>query len=83
MVSELGTVDAGQYPVNKVSMDRSGTKIIAASDDGTVKVIDLTSFSVTQSLAGHDAAVQCVAYSPNDAYFMSGSSDCTFKVWAP
>ena len=82
MVSELGTIDAGQHPVNKVSIDRSGTKVIAASDDGTIKVINLANFSVETSLAGHDAAVQCVAYSPNDSCFLSGSSDSTFKVWA-
>lgn len=83
MVAELGTIDAGQHPINKVSMDRSGTKVIAASDDGSVKVINVADFSVVSSLVGHDAAVQCVAFSPNDAYFMSGSSDSTFKIWAP
>lgn len=82
MVAELGTIDCGQYPVNKLDIDRSGTKVVAASDDGTVKVLDLKDFSVKQSHAGHEGPVQSVAYSPNDAYFVSGSSDSTFRLWA-
>ena len=39
-------------------MDRSGTKIIAASDDCTVKVIDLQENVLTHSLGGHEGAVQ-------------------------
>ena len=63
-------------------MDRSGTKIIAASDDCTVKVIDLQENVLTHSLGGHEGAVQSVAFSPNDQYFVSGSSDCTYRVWS-
>ncbi len=82
MIAELGTIDCGQFPVNKVDIDRSGTKVIAASDDGAVKVLDLKDFSVKQSLIGHEGPVQSVAYSPNDAYFVSGSSDSTYRLWA-
>jgi WD40 repeat protein len=56
--------------------------VIAASDDATVKVIDLSDFSVLQSLGGHEGPVQTVAFSPSDAYFVSGSSDCTYRVWS-
>jgi sperm-associated antigen 16 protein len=81
MVSEIGSIDAGQYPINKLSLDRGGHRAIAASDDGTIKVLDLDNFNMTASLIGHDGPVQTVAYAPNDAFFVSGSSDCTFKVW--
>ena len=39
MVAELGTIDIGQHPINKVSLDRGAKKVLAASDDGTIKVI--------------------------------------------
>jgi len=81
MVSELGTVDCGQYPANKVAIDRSGTKISVASDDGNIRVISLQDFSVESVLTGHDGPVQCVALAPNDAFLVSGSSDCTYKIW--
>jgi len=39
MVAELGTIDIGQHPINKLSLDRGAKKVLAASDDGTIKVI--------------------------------------------
>lgn len=81
MVSELGSVEAGQHPINKLTMDRSGGRIVAASDDGTLKVINTLDFSVAADLSGHDKAVQCVKFAPNDAYLVSGSSDSTVRVW--
>eukprot|EP00605_Chrysophyceae_sp_TOSAG23-4_P002838 GSChrysophyteH1.ASY1.ANO1.3126.1 assembled CDS len=82
MFAELGTVETGTHPVNKVAVDRSGKKVLAASDDATIKVIDLTDMSLKQSLSGHEGPVQSVVFSPNDQYFVSGASDCTFRVWS-
>ena len=81
MVAELGTVDAGQYPINNLAIDRGGNRLLAASDDGTIKIIDMHSFMEVEQLAGHDGPVQCVSLAPNDAFFVSGSSDTTFKIW--
>ena len=82
MVQELGTIEAGQHPVNKLTMDRSGRRIVAASDDGSLKVLSTDDMSLLTELPAHDKAVQCVQFSPNDSYLVSGSSDATFKVWA-
>jgi WD40 repeat protein len=82
MVSELATIDAGKYPINQLTMDRGGHRALAASDDGTIKVLDLQSFTQISELRGHDNAVQCLATAPSDGYFISGSSDATFKIWS-
>lgn len=82
MVSERGTVEVGQHPLNKLCMDRGCNRIVAASDDKTLKVVDVASLSVIQELLGHEKAVQCVKFSPNDAYLVSGSSDATYKIWS-
>ena len=81
MVAEMGQIDAGQYPINKVAIDRGGLRAVAASDDGTIKVLNLENFTMATTLTGHEGAVQCVALAPNDAYLVSGSSDNTFRVW--
>ena len=82
MVAELGTIDIGQHPINKLSLDRGAKKVLAASDDGTIKVVDVQRFTKTSELAGHDTAIQCVSISPNDNFVVSGSSDATFKIWS-
>lgn len=81
MVSELGEVDLGQCPLNKVQIDRAESRALVACDDGSVKVVDLKSFTTVGTLIGHEAAVQAVCVSPNDAYIVTGSSDANFKVW--
>mmetsp|Transcript_24456 Transcript_24456/g.41413 ORF Transcript_24456/g.41413 Transcript_24456/m.41413 type:complete len:571 (+) Transcript_24456:84-1796(+) len=81
MVAELGSVETGTHPLNQVSVDRSGTRVIGASDDGSLKVINLDDYSLQNEFSGHNDAVQCVGFSPNDAYVVSGSSDSTFKIW--
>jgi WD40 repeat protein len=62
-------------------VDRSGTRIVGASDDGSLKIINLDDFTLQNDFSGHNDAVQCVGFSPNDAYVVSGSSDSTFKIW--
>lgn len=38
MVAEIGTMEAGQHPLNSVCLDRSATRLAAASNDGGIKV---------------------------------------------
>ena len=33
-------------------------------------------------LVGHEDVVQAVVFDPSSKYLVSGSTDCTFKVWA-
>jgi len=82
MVAELGTIDAGKYPINSLAMDRGGQRLLAASDDGTIKSLDIATFAQVGELQGHEGAVQTVAVAPNDNFFVSGSSDATYRIWA-
>lgn len=38
MVAEIGTMETGQHPLNSVCLDRSATRLAAASNDGGIKV---------------------------------------------
>ncbi|CAM9952817.1 unnamed protein product, partial [Choristocarpus tenellus] len=93
MVTEIGTMEAGQHPLNSICFDRSATRLSAASDNGSVKVrktVKLNveccsthlSKSVVSELNSHEDAVQCTLFSPADDYLISSSSDCTFKIWS-
>lgn len=81
MVKELGSIDLGPVPANKLTLDRSGTRAVVAQDDGSLKVVNLETMTLQSALTGHDAAVQCVSFAPNDAFLVSGSSDSVLKIW--
>jgi sperm-associated antigen 16 protein len=81
MVTELGTIEVGQYPVNQLSIDRGGSRAIAACDDGSLKILDMKNFQVVSEWTGHEGAAQSISIAPNDAFAISGSSDCTFRIW--
>ena len=57
--------------------------LAVASDDGRVRCLDVATREPLAELAGHDDAAQAVAFDPVGGQFLvSGSSDCTFKLWA-
>lgn len=75
------TIACGPYPANHVSFDGSGHFLAVASDDTTIKIVDIRNESVTE-LSGHDEAVQCVAFDAVANNFMvSCSSDRTIRYW--
>ncbi|KAL7733599.1 hypothetical protein ACLKA6_005059 [Drosophila palustris] len=68
-------------PMRKLVFDPGMRFGLAACDDKSIKVIDLPSGKLRQSLKGHDAFVMSVAASPDGQRFVSGSCDGTIKVW--
>lgn len=58
MVAEIGTMEAGQHPLNSVCFDRSATRMAAASNDGTVKVMIAIVFFMGREIHG------CVGLAP-------------------
>ena len=81
MVAELLTVDCGPHPANKVVFDRAGETVAVASDDGTVKCFGADHGEMVAELAGHDDAVQAVAFDPHGKFVVSCGSDATFRLW--
>lgn len=94
-VNELGSICTGAAAVNKLSFDRSGSSVLAACDDGTIKCLNLLDFSIQTILtpASTTAAtkatnskalnsLQCVAYSTDDDMILSGASDGTIQMWS-
>uniref|UniRef100_A0A4W3JAM2 Sperm associated antigen 16 n=1 Tax=Callorhinchus milii TaxID=7868 RepID=A0A4W3JAM2_CALMI len=79
-VALMLTVDVGSHSANQVVFHSSGQLVVVASDDGTVKILDLPS-SQLSSLAGHEDAVQCVLFDHKGEYVISGGSDGTVRFW--
>ena len=64
-----------------VAISPDGTKIASASADYTVKVWDLATGKLLQTLAEHLGEVRTVAFSPDGSLIASGGDDLEIKLW--
>ncbi len=77
--------------IYSVSFSPDGKRLASASDDGTVKVWDVTAGQNMITFTGHTAkddagelepkAIYGIAWSPDGLHLASASSDQTVKVW--
>ena len=82
MVKETAEYDCGMASANCCTFDPSGEMIAIGSEDGTIKLQNLTSGEREGELKGHEDAVNAIVIdSSKDGYLISASSDCTFRVW--
>jgi WD40 repeat protein len=64
-----------------VAIDPKGEYIVSGSDDKTVKIWELETGKLVNTLKGHSSSVRAVAIDPKGEYIVSGSDDGTVKVW--
>ena len=68
--------------VRTLAFDPGGTNLLAAGDDGTVRVYSTSqSGGATETLAGHNATVTSAAFGAQDTYVASSSDDGTARLW--
>jgi eukaryotic-like serine/threonine-protein kinase len=76
------TLNAGHTaPIRTLSLSADGTILVSGSDDNTIKIWDMTTGKLRQTLQGHTAPVNSVALSPDGKTLISGSEDRTVKIW--
>ena len=56
-------------------------QLACGSGDRTIKLWDLATGTLKQTLEGHSSSVQSVAFSPDGRLLASGSGDQTIKLW--
>ena len=87
----LATFVAGRLPLRAVEWFRNGQHILAAGDDGTARIWNLTSADRATpilSLTGHGDVVRCMALWENNSsasewkqLAITGSYDHSIRVW--
>lgn len=81
-MAQVLRVECGPQPANCVAVDGTAHFVAVASDDGTIKIIDLEETVVTE-LTGHEGPVQSVAFDVASSRFLiSGGSDRTVRYWS-
>jgi WD40 repeat protein len=78
----LVITDAHSYGLSPWSpWSPDGSKLVAASDDNTVRVWDATSSANLATLTGHTDHVRSPAWSPDGSKIAAASWDETVRVW--
>ncbi len=67
--------------VNSIAVFPDGKRIAVGLEDGTVRVLDMTSKEEVACLDGHTEMVQCVVVSADGQTVASGSDDRTILLW--
>ncbi|KAM6032922.1 striatin-4 isoform 2-T2 [Theristicus caerulescens] len=73
--------DGGGSQVNQVVSHPSQPLTITASDDRGIRFLDNRTGKVVHSMVAHLDAVTCLAVDPNGVFLMSGSHDCSLRLW--
>lgn len=70
------------YPgrVFSVSFNPNGQYLATTSEDGIVKILNLSGKVITE-LKGHQGSVRSVSFSPDGKYLATAGEDCTVRIW--
>ncbi|KAM6395773.1 striatin-4 [Rhynochetos jubatus] len=71
----------GGSQINQVVSHPSQPLTITASDDRSIRFLDNRTGKVVHSMVAHLDAVTCLAVDPNGVFLMSGSHDCSLRLW--
>lgn len=82
-VKPLATLSANSGAVWSVAFDKTGEKIAMAVEDGTVRLWDLATQSVTSTIDAHRGNIWSVRFCPSGDFLVTGGDDGLIKVWKP
>ena len=67
--------------VHSIAFSPDGSTLASGSDDTTIKLWDINSGEVKNTLTGHSDSVSSIAFSPDGSTLASCSHDNTIKLW--
>ncbi|XP_059137148.1 striatin-4 isoform X2 [Peromyscus eremicus] len=73
---------SGPPQINQVVSHPSQPITITAHDDRGIRFLDNRTGKSVHSMVAHLDAVTCLAVDPNGVFLMSGSHDCSLRLWS-
>ncbi|KAJ1304981.1 hypothetical protein OPQ81_000024 [Rhizoctonia solani] len=71
--------------ISSIRYSSNGLRLVSCTSNSNLHMIHIwdvqTGEMVLGPLYGHAGAIRSVDYSPNDAYIVSASEDCTLRIW--
>lgn len=74
---------AHEAPIRDLAFAPSDAKLATASDDGTVKIWDVTTSTNEQTFKDHGWDVKACDWHPSKGLVVSGSKDHSVRLWDP
>ncbi|XP_062996101.1 striatin-4 isoform X2 [Elgaria multicarinata webbii] len=72
---------SGASQINQVVSHPAQPVTITAHDDRGIRFLDNRTGKAVHSMVAHLDAVTCLAADPNGVFLMSGSHDCSLRLW--
>uniref|UniRef100_A0ABM5ES26 Striatin-4 isoform X2 n=1 Tax=Pogona vitticeps TaxID=103695 RepID=A0ABM5ES26_9SAUR len=72
---------SGASQINQVVSHPTQPVTITAHDDRGIRFLDNRTGKAVHSMVAHLDAVTCLAADPNGVFLMSGSHDCSLRLW--
>lgn len=77
----LKTIKASEMAARSLAINELTNELAVGFSDNTIKIFDLTDFSLKFAINAHNNSVFALKYSPDGLYLISGSRDAHLKRW--
>jgi len=73
--------EEARNPISAVCFSKDGSVLVSGDQQGSVKIWDINTKNLIQTLRGHVALIEDVQYNPDDSQLASVGRDGTIQIW--
>ncbi|XP_074031053.1 protein FAN [Leptinotarsa decemlineata] len=78
---QIRSASIGNMPLSSCIQLPNINKLVVASWDNEISLYDLDYGRVTENVLAHEDAITCMSFGYKNNLLVSGSGDCTVKIW--